>query len=193
MNFNAGPATLPLPALERARDELLDFAGSGMSVMEHSHRGKEYEAVHDEAIALLTRLLTRLDAGFGPRLSPGLGLGFNPGLDPRLLRGRRDVRVAGLRRPARHHIRALGQGIICNSVARDSRGGRMRAHADGQKRRRASRRGDRAEPDQGEQDGKNGQPTDHFATPCSSSSPTTTDAEAFSVGVSRRADQATSL
>ena len=52
-NFNAGPAALPLPALERARDEFLDFAGSGMSVMEHSHRGKEYEACHDEAIALL--------------------------------------------------------------------------------------------------------------------------------------------
>ncbi|HEY6463153.1 MAG TPA: 3-phosphoserine/phosphohydroxythreonine transaminase [Polyangiaceae bacterium] len=57
MNFNAGPATLPLPALERARDELLDFAGSGMSVMEHSHRGKEYEAVHDEALSLLRSLL----------------------------------------------------------------------------------------------------------------------------------------
>jgi phosphoserine aminotransferase len=53
MNFNAGPAALPLPALERARDELLDFAKSGMSVMEHSHRGKQYEAVHDEALALL--------------------------------------------------------------------------------------------------------------------------------------------
>ena len=49
MNFNAGPAALPLAALERAQRELLDFAGTGMSVMEHSHRGKEYEAVHDEA------------------------------------------------------------------------------------------------------------------------------------------------
>ena len=57
MNFNPGPATLPLPALERARSEFLDFAGSGMSVMEHSHRGKEYEAVHDEALALLRELL----------------------------------------------------------------------------------------------------------------------------------------
>jgi len=56
-NFNAGPAALPLPALERARDELLDLAGSGMSVMEHSHRGKEYEAVHDEALALVRELL----------------------------------------------------------------------------------------------------------------------------------------
>jgi phosphoserine aminotransferase len=57
MNFSAGPAALPLPALERARDELLDFAGSGMSVMEQSHRGKVYEAVHDEALSLLRRLL----------------------------------------------------------------------------------------------------------------------------------------
>jgi phosphoserine aminotransferase len=57
MNFNPGPATLPLPALERAREELLDFGGSGMSVMEHSHRGKRYEAVHDEALALLRDLL----------------------------------------------------------------------------------------------------------------------------------------
>jgi len=56
-NFNAGPAALPLPALERAREEFLDFARSGMSVMEHSHRGKEYEAVHDEALALLRELL----------------------------------------------------------------------------------------------------------------------------------------
>jgi phosphoserine aminotransferase len=57
INFNAGPAGLPLPALERARDELIDFQGSGMSIMEHSHRGKEYEGVHNEAVALLTELL----------------------------------------------------------------------------------------------------------------------------------------
>src|SRR5580700_1269712 len=57
MNFSAGPATLPLPALERAQRELLDFAGTGMSVMEQSHRGKAYEAVHEEAIALLREVL----------------------------------------------------------------------------------------------------------------------------------------
>jgi phosphoserine aminotransferase len=57
MNFNAGPSALPLPALERAQRELLDFSGTGMSVMEQSHRGKDYEAVHDEAIALLRELL----------------------------------------------------------------------------------------------------------------------------------------
>ncbi len=57
MNFNPGPATLPLAALERARNELLDFEGTGMSVMEHSHRSKEYEAVHDDALSLLRGLL----------------------------------------------------------------------------------------------------------------------------------------
>jgi len=56
LNFNAGPATLPLPALERAREELVDFAQSGMSVMEHSHRGKEYEAVHKQATALVREI-----------------------------------------------------------------------------------------------------------------------------------------
>lgn len=53
LNFSGGPAALPLPALERARAELLDFAGTGMSVMEQSHRGKAYDAVHEEALALV--------------------------------------------------------------------------------------------------------------------------------------------
>jgi len=60
-NFNAGPAALPLPALLRAQHEMIDFAGSGMSVMEHSHRGKEYEAVHNETLALLAGLLSMPD------------------------------------------------------------------------------------------------------------------------------------
>ncbi len=53
MNFNPGPAALPLSVLQEVQQELLDFAGTGMSVMEHSHRGKDYEAVHNEAVALL--------------------------------------------------------------------------------------------------------------------------------------------
>jgi phosphoserine aminotransferase len=57
-NFNAGPAGLPLPALERAQREMLDFEGTGMSILEHSHRGKAYEGVHNEAIALLRELLS---------------------------------------------------------------------------------------------------------------------------------------
>jgi phosphoserine aminotransferase len=62
MNFNPGPAALPLAVLERARDELVDFAGTGMSIMEHSHRGASYEGVHNEAISLLRELLGISDA-----------------------------------------------------------------------------------------------------------------------------------
>jgi len=56
-NFNAGPSALPLSALELARDEMLDFEGSGMSILEHSHRGKEYEKVHDEVLGTLRSLM----------------------------------------------------------------------------------------------------------------------------------------
>ncbi len=45
INFNPGPSTLPVAALERAQKELLNYEGSGMSIMEHSHRGKEYDAL----------------------------------------------------------------------------------------------------------------------------------------------------
>ena len=44
-NFNAGPGPLPLAVLEIIREELLDYRGTGMSVMEMSHRSAEYEAV----------------------------------------------------------------------------------------------------------------------------------------------------
>jgi phosphoserine aminotransferase len=56
-NFYAGPATLPLEALETARDEMIDWAGTGMSVMETSHRSPEYDAVHTEAMDLFKELL----------------------------------------------------------------------------------------------------------------------------------------
>ncbi len=58
VNFSAGPAGLPRPALERARDELLDFEGTGISIMEHSHRGKAYSGVHQEAIDLTKELFS---------------------------------------------------------------------------------------------------------------------------------------
>jgi phosphoserine aminotransferase len=57
INFNAGPAALPRAVLELARDELLDFEGTGMSIMEHSHRGDAYERVHHETGALLRELM----------------------------------------------------------------------------------------------------------------------------------------
>jgi len=55
-NFAAGPATLPLEVLERAREELTDWRGSGMSVMEVSHRGKAFVALAGELEARLREL-----------------------------------------------------------------------------------------------------------------------------------------
>lgn len=56
-NFNAGPGALPLPVLERIREELLDWRGSGMSVMEMSHRSPEFESIIAAAEAGLRKHL----------------------------------------------------------------------------------------------------------------------------------------
>ena len=56
-NFNPGPAILPLPVLEEIQRDLLSYGGTGMSIMEISHRSKEYEAVHAETEASLKELL----------------------------------------------------------------------------------------------------------------------------------------
>ena len=56
-NFNAGPGALPLPVLERIREELLDWRGSGMSVMEMSHRSPEFESINASAEQKLRSLL----------------------------------------------------------------------------------------------------------------------------------------
>ena len=56
-NFAAGPSTLPVETLQEASGKLVDFENSGMSLIEMSHRGKTYEAVHNEAVALVRELL----------------------------------------------------------------------------------------------------------------------------------------
>jgi phosphoserine aminotransferase len=56
-NFSAGPAVLPEPVLEQAAREMLDWHGSGMSVMEMSHRGKEFISIHADAESDLRELL----------------------------------------------------------------------------------------------------------------------------------------
>ena len=56
-NFSAGPSTLPLSVLEEAQREFLDFAGTGMSVTEISHRNKAFEAIVLEGEALLRELM----------------------------------------------------------------------------------------------------------------------------------------
>jgi phosphoserine aminotransferase len=56
-NFNAGPAALPLEVLQKAQEELVEYRGIGMSIMEISHRSKEYEQVNEETQQLMKELL----------------------------------------------------------------------------------------------------------------------------------------
>jgi len=56
-NFNAGPATLPKEVIQEAQSELVNYKDSGISIMESSHRAKEYIAIHEEAIANTQELL----------------------------------------------------------------------------------------------------------------------------------------
>ena len=56
-NFSAGPSMLPIEVLQEAQKDLLDYAGSGMSVCEMSHRSKYYDAINNECIALFRELM----------------------------------------------------------------------------------------------------------------------------------------
>jgi len=75
-NFSAGPAVLPKAVLRQAADEMLDWHGSGMSVMEMSHRGPEFIAIHRQAEADLRELLA-IPANYRVLFMQGGGLGQN--------------------------------------------------------------------------------------------------------------------
>src|SRR5574344_464382 len=57
-NFNAGPSMLPREVIEATAKQILDFNGSGLSLMEISHRAKDFQPVVDEAVALVKELLS---------------------------------------------------------------------------------------------------------------------------------------
>ncbi len=57
-NFSAGPAMMPEPVLEEIRDEMLNYRGSGMCVMEMSHRSPEFQEIYDEAVKDLRELMS---------------------------------------------------------------------------------------------------------------------------------------
>jgi phosphoserine aminotransferase len=75
-NFSAGPAVLPKEVLQQAASEMLDWHGSGMSVMEMSHRGPEFIAIHKQAEADLRELLN-VPANYRILFMQGGGLGQN--------------------------------------------------------------------------------------------------------------------
>jgi len=76
-NFNAGPAALPLEVLEQAQAELVDYRGIGMSIMEISHRSKEYEDVNDETQSLIRELLRLPDSARVLFVQGGASLQFS--------------------------------------------------------------------------------------------------------------------
>jgi phosphoserine aminotransferase len=85
-NFSAGPAALPEPVLRQAAEEMLDWRGSGMSVMEMSHRGKEFMSIHAQAEADLRELLV-IPANYKVLFLQGGGMGENAIVPMNLLGG----------------------------------------------------------------------------------------------------------
>jgi phosphoserine aminotransferase len=85
-NFSPGPAALPEPVLRQAAAEMLDWNGSGMSVMEMSHRGKEFMAIQAEAEADLRELLA-IPANYKVLFLQGGAIGQNAIVPMNLLRG----------------------------------------------------------------------------------------------------------
>ena len=86
-NFSAGPAALPESVLRQAAEEMLDWHGSGMSVMEMSHRGKEFISIHAEAESLLRELLA-IPANYKVLFVQGGAIGENAIVPMNLLRGK---------------------------------------------------------------------------------------------------------
>ncbi len=86
-NFSAGPAALPESVLQTAAAEMLDWHGSGMSVMEMSHRGKEFISIADEAQALLRELLA-VPANYKVLFMQGGALAENAIVPMNMLRGK---------------------------------------------------------------------------------------------------------
>ena len=86
-NFSPGPAALPESVLRQAADEMLDWHGSGMSVMEMSHRGKEFMSIHAECEALLRELLV-IPANYKVLFMQGGAIGENAVVPMNMLRGR---------------------------------------------------------------------------------------------------------
>jgi phosphoserine aminotransferase len=86
-NFSAGPAALPEAVLAQAAAEMLDWRGTGMSVMEMSHRGSDFMSIHAEAQADLRELLA-VPANYKILFLQGGGLGENAIVPLNLMRGK---------------------------------------------------------------------------------------------------------
>ena len=89
-NFSAGPAMLPEAVLRQASEEMLDWQGSGMSVMEMSHRGPEFIGIYERAVADLRELLS-IPSNYKVIFLQGGGLGENAIVPMNMLRGKSEI------------------------------------------------------------------------------------------------------
>jgi phosphoserine aminotransferase len=117
-NFSAGPATLPEPVLRQAAEEMLDWHGSGMSVMEMSHRGKEFIAIHAQAEADLRELLA-VPSNYKVLFLQGGAIGMNAIVPMNLLGDKRSIDFVNTGEWSKKSIKEAKKYAAVNVVASD--------------------------------------------------------------------------
>ena len=115
-NFSAGPAALPESVLRKAAEEMLDWHGSGMSVMEMSHRGKEFIAIHAECEALLRELLA-IPSNYKVLFMQGGAIGENAIVPMNMLRGRTGADYVNTGEWSKKSIKEASKYTAVNVVA----------------------------------------------------------------------------
>jgi phosphoserine aminotransferase len=117
-NFSAGPAALPETVLRQAADEMLDWHGSGMSVMEMSHRGKEFIAIHAQAEADLRELLA-VPKNYKVLFLQGGAIGMNAIVPMNLLGAKKSIDFVNTGEWSKKSIKEAKKYAIANVVASD--------------------------------------------------------------------------
>ena len=115
-NFSAGPAALPEPVLRQAAEEMLDWHGSGMSVMEMSHRGKEYISIQAQAEAMLRELLA-VPPDYKVLFMQGGAIGENAIVPMNMLRGRAGADYINTGEWSKKSIKEAGRYASVNVAA----------------------------------------------------------------------------
>ncbi|WOB10159.1 3-phosphoserine/phosphohydroxythreonine transaminase [Piscinibacter gummiphilus] len=115
-NFSAGPAVLPESVLRQAADEMLDWHGSGMSVMEMSHRGKEFMSILAQAKADLAELLN-LPSNYKILFLQGGGVGMNGIIPMNLLGNKKSIDVVNTGSWASKSLKEAKKYAKANEVA----------------------------------------------------------------------------
>ena len=115
-NFSAGPAALPEVVLQQAAAEMLDWHGSGMSVMEMSHRGKEFIAIHAQAEKDLRELMG-IPANYEVLFMQGGAIGENAIVPMNLLRGKTSIDVVNTGEWSKKTIKEAKKYAKVNVVA----------------------------------------------------------------------------